>query len=288
MGSTRNPGRGRGPVSRPNRQTVDPNRLAAFLDGTLSELERQEVMAVLASSPDAYEQFVETAAVLKDLAATQPAPSPLPRPRPVFSRMPRWAPVLLAATLAGIFFWARSLRTRAAPDTAALLALAPALGPASGSGSLRARLGNDWGAPGWSVNRGAGDNLNPDQRAFRLGARVADLEIAARIADPEAIRIAGAELQSLARAEVAGSVIAERYTAIIAGSASAAPAAAAERARAAADLHSLLQNSPWFDLGISDRARKARPARGRSRVLRRGRAAEHAAGAGEAGGQGRC
>ena len=86
----------------------DDERLAALLDGTLTDGERQELLAELAASGDDYDVFVETAALLQEMedadSAGGPAPDGVipirPRARPRWGAPARWG--ALAAGIAGV------------------------------------------------------------------------------------------------------------------------------------------------------------------------------------------
>src|SRR5471030_1427546 len=50
-----------------SKDIIDPETLAALLDGTLSADERSRVLATLARSDESHEDFLEAAALLKEL-----------------------------------------------------------------------------------------------------------------------------------------------------------------------------------------------------------------------------
>jgi hypothetical protein len=98
--------------------------------------------------------------------------------------------------------------------------------------------------------RGPGTILSTAVRAFRLGAREADLQLALKVGDEEALRLVGAELLDLVSRVEAGAPVAALYrglveTAAVAGVDPGKPRPA-EVTRA---LDELLGESPWFRLG---------------------------------------
>ncbi len=179
---------------------LNPEILAAFLDGTLEPSEREKVMALLANSPDDYDALLETAA-LADEMETQPV-------RPVLKAR-RWRyviPALAAGILLAIFLPGRGTPT----DVVTRLASAVPLGHASGR-TLETSLGPTWDQPGWSVTRGNEVSLPESAVAFRLGARSVLYEVAARLSDSSAAAVVSAELQGLLRSLRGGAPVAALY-----------------------------------------------------------------------------
>ncbi|MEO6525470.1 MAG: hypothetical protein ABIP93_02485 [Gemmatimonadaceae bacterium] len=214
-----------------NDPAMDPERLAALLDGRLAAADRQRLMEKLAVSDESLAAYADAAAVLGELEregviaarATEadgaaPAPSVVPpgvtttpaeqratvtpiaearaRSRPV-SRMPlmRWAALAAAVVImiAGPVLWRRSR-----PDGGIDLA--------SGAVSYAALLAPDvraaglpvgWDATPWGTTRGASDPLTPEARAVRVGSRVTDLELAAGARDTAATRAIANEVAAL-------------------------------------------------------------------------------------------
>lgn len=240
---------------------VDPEALAALLDGTLPAHERDEVLERLARSPGDYEAFVEAASVLRDLedesgaapvpAAPPPPPStaspPVREIRPARRGLPGaklWLP--LAAVLAGVLVVPRLLA-----DPAPLELLdGRTLVPTPGDGSLAA-LGQEWSQPGWSVKRGSGRSLVEQHRDFRIGVRLAELDVAFEARDAQAVRRVEPELISLLSQVEASGLVLDEYRQIRERASRQGPGGGEEeRARALANLSAFLQDSPWFGLGI--------------------------------------
>lgn len=247
-------------------EPVDPEVVAALLDGTLPAAERDEALERLARSPGDFEAFAEAARILRDLEGEEeegeadaapprpaaPDPTPLPLSKPAhrrFSGPKLWLPI--AAGLAGALLLPRLLRN---PDQGVPLGLldGAALVASPGDGSLEAALGPEWDQPGWSVRRGGEVSLAEQRRAFRIGVRLADLEAALDAADGQGVaRVAPEFLSLVGQIRASGAVVAQyediRAQAVRAGSPGRLDT---ERERAAAGLGSLLSDSPWFEVGV--------------------------------------
>ncbi|HKG92752.1 MAG TPA: hypothetical protein VKA84_12700 [Gemmatimonadaceae bacterium] len=283
-------------------EPIDPETLAALLDGTLSEEERTRVLAVLARSDDSYDAFLEASAVLgelaTDLGGERPVPPLPPRPplggygppegvRPLLEapqpdagtleeqhqppptqrraaggerRPARWrrrpflvGGALLAAAAVGV-----AVLTPREPRGEGALALGAARELAASSGGVSA-LGAGWDRLGWSAVRGDDEALAGRTRAFRMGVRMADLELALSAEDTAASRSIGGSLVRLASGVEMGGSVAMHVEQVARGSAE-----RAEREEVAAELRSLSGAAPWFDLGawceaarLAARARQA-------------------------------
>ena len=240
-------------------EPVDPEALAAFLDGELDPEERATVFERLSRSQGDYEALVEAMRIRRDLEADAgTAPPPVKQVTPV-RRLPGvqlWVP--LAAVLAGALLVPPLLHQEdGAPWT---LLHGASLVRSRGDGSLAAALGEGWDEPGWSGTRGDRRTLTERQRVFRIGVRLVDLELASGADDARAVRDLAPELASLvAGLGSEGDIVAE-YQEI--GSRATGSAALrdldANRARAAEELADILGNSPWFGLGVwAEQARLA-------------------------------
>lgn len=187
-----------------SHNSLDPQVLAALLDGKLSGDERNRALTQLARSPDDYELFLEAAQTLNDLGDISGGDAAPVNPVVVrsisdgvrHSRRRNWGPmvgVLLAASVAAIFIVPA---IRPAPnDPRGLLDGATLLD--SPGLSLEAALGDQWLSPGWSVMRGEVSALSVEQRAFRIGVRLADVDAALDARDSVAARIAATNLSAL-------------------------------------------------------------------------------------------
>ena len=187
-----------------NKPKLDAERIAALLDGRLDERQRAEVMAQLASSEEAFDAFVDAAAVTPQLTLRGSRPGAgrrWLRGRTDGWRGPgrRW--LALAAVLAGIaiapWSWSRLWRPAADPGEQLAVLLADA-----GSG-----LPRGWEGQPWSTMRGSSDGLAPRARAIRLGARLVDLELAARAGDRVTTGVTATDIAVLAEGLPAGGVV---------------------------------------------------------------------------------
>src|SRR5262245_58402829 len=92
---------------------MDPETLAAFLDGTLKGKERDEVVRALASSPEHYHALIEAAEIRNEF----PAPATvIPIRVPAYKRWTVLAPAA-AAALAGLLFVSRIAMQAGGPES---------------------------------------------------------------------------------------------------------------------------------------------------------------------------
>jgi hypothetical protein len=170
------------------QSAIDPQVLAALLEGRLPARERVAVMARLAASEPALEAYIDAVAVMSEL---QPGPMIGDRgparsaPDAKRWRLPpkRW--LAIAAVLAGVAL-APWLTTRSRPSGRA--------DPGGIVAQLQVPTGGlpaGWDGRPWSSVRGAEQPLTPRARAIRLGARLVDLELAVAVRDPAAANLAG-------------------------------------------------------------------------------------------------
>lgn len=206
--------------------TVDPERVAALLDGRLDAAQRAEVLAQLEASPEALEAYADAVAVLRELEAEPDAT----RVAPAESRRTRFAGrrsmVYSLALAAGIVLVVLVVRENGArpeslPEPSAMVA-AIARPPAEPGEALGAAL--------WSEQRSGDVTLSMRARATRLGVRIVQLAWMARAGDTAATA-AALQIAAFLDDVPAGSVAAAAYRAM----ADRAPAAMddAELARAA-------------------------------------------------------
>ncbi len=174
-----------------SQPVIDPERLAALLDGRLSRAERSELLSRLASSDPTLEAYADAAAITNELQPGQR----------------RWLPpmrwIAIAAMLAGValapWLWMRVRRAnRDEPGRfVALLA------------SRADDLPAGWDASPWGSVRGADEPLTAGARAGRLGARLVDLELAVQRRDTAAASVAadvGALLEAVPAAGPVGAM----------------------------------------------------------------------------------
>jgi hypothetical protein len=224
-----------------SREHIEHETLAAFLDGKLDPAERERVLRIVAENPEEYEVFADAARVAAELRSGAVVPIESRR------RSGRWKvaiPMLAAAGLAAVVLVPRLLD--GGPLSPVELAGRITVVSEPGAGSLAAKLGATWDQPGWSVMRGNAIEVPDPARAFRLGVRATDVEIALRANDSTALGVVGAELVDLLSGVDAGAASAVQYRRIVEAGSSAAES---DRKEAARSLRALLGESVWFDLG---------------------------------------
>lgn len=186
-------------------ERVDPETLAAFLDGTLPADERQAVVEFLAKSGAAREGLVETMALLAGTSEVAPAPPAATGLRarwrafrhsrriaagsPMATRL-AWIVPAIAAVLA-VVVWRGATATSDTWDLAASVAR---------TGVSAAPFG------GWGATRGAGPVLTREAMSFRAGVRSADLVRAYGARDWQGV---AAVADSIVRTIEAGDVAAQ-------------------------------------------------------------------------------
>lgn len=152
---------------------IDPERLALFLEGKLSEPARSELMARLAASEDYLGAMVDAASIAPEV---QEAASPVARTRRRhwFDR-PAWYALAAAILIAAIVPASRNVRHKARSDALDFAAILIANGRSPGLDAPFAA---------WPVTRSAdGPVISASARSVRLGARSTDLELAVRNGD---------------------------------------------------------------------------------------------------------
>ena len=197
---------------------VAPERLAALLDGKLTEQEREEILKRLGRSPEDVALLANAVAAIREIegepSADRKTPARVGEPAPpAWQRRKRasraWvvtvATLLVVAGVAG-GAWFAARRTGAG-----------ALGPAHYVAMLdqsAARLPAGWNGHPWSTTRGDQDvPVSPRARAVRLGARLVDLQVAVRTSDSTRSIIA-ADVARLVAGLPASAAISERYVTI--------------------------------------------------------------------------
>lgn len=150
---------------------IDPERLAAFLDGRVAEPERSAVVKQIASSDEAYDVLVDVSAVLPEVESTTLVhDAPAAKRRFRFARSKRVSVVVLAFAAMLVFAVAvKSWLNRGATNgDGPLVALAT---PTNGLDA------DFYRAPLWSATRGESAPIRSDARAVRLGVRLADVSL---------------------------------------------------------------------------------------------------------------
>jgi hypothetical protein len=185
---------------------IDPEQLAALLDGRLDERQRAEVMARLAESPEAFEAYADAVAIVGEVergsradatvgtgaGSTDVIPLKTSDRTPSRLRVARWQWLAAAAVIAGV---------------AVLPLMRRAGGPSAGEldpGTFVEALSNEdaglpagWNGRPWSTTRSAGDPLTAEARAVRIGAQLVDLELAVRAGDTAVVAEVAGEIAAL-------------------------------------------------------------------------------------------
>jgi hypothetical protein len=177
---------------------IDPERLAALLDGRLGGEAREALIAELAESDDeTLHAYADAAAVAAELAADAPVDLDTER-RARTGRRP-WRALAFALAAAVVLMigvpFARQHSGDAATDATFVRGLAQ---PPNGVPALP-----------WGVTRGAGDALPTSSRAVRVGALMTDLEFANRSNPPAAAALAdvlGNQLAAVTGGAAAGAL----------------------------------------------------------------------------------
>ncbi len=181
----------------------DLEDLAAYLDGRLSNERRAQVEERLARDEDYYDVFMETVRFQEEQGQAEDGGKVI---------TPAWwqnwksiAPMAVAATLV-LTIGLQSL------SPSSPVALAGRLNPEAVVNS-----GVDWDLLGWWTRRGlentapSPDLLEEQQHAFRIGTRIADLQIALAAEDRETARDVAAELIELTRKVLVLSFFSDYY-----------------------------------------------------------------------------
>ena len=130
----------------------------------------------------------------------------------------------------------RSQRASSRGSTSVFCRLAP----------WRAR-GAGWAVPGWSVSRGSESTRTATTRAFRIGVRLAQLEVAARASDSTAVTEATSQIRELL-ADVEGAApLSSRLDSMGRDFSFGSDASRDEVGLA---LKGILRQPAWFDLGV--------------------------------------
>jgi hypothetical protein len=159
----------------PDPNGIDPERLAALIDGRLGRTEAAEVRALLANADAdtlaAYADAVAVADALREPGAA--APTADVRPIASVRSTPRWLYPMLGAVAAGLVGIA-VLRTSMAPPSTVV---------ADVTGGLTAA---PLGVPEWNAVRSSDGALTDRGRAVRMGVLLVQYEFAARRGDSAA------------------------------------------------------------------------------------------------------
>lgn len=187
---------------KPNDSRIDPERLAALLDGKLTAGEREEILAQLAASPDDLEVLADVDAAM----ASQPEPGtstaspekPISRGTPAWRRPPReW--LAIAAVIAGLSVLPTVVsRYRARDDPSEFVRFLT---------SENRTFPRGWDFAPWGATRSPGDVASLNALAWRVGARVADLQVAVVGQDTSVAPLAEQVASLLSEVPAAGAAI---------------------------------------------------------------------------------
>lgn len=153
---------------------MDPNTLAALLDGRLKGADRQAALARLAASPEDVELLGDVLAVEKEVGAVRDIGS---RRRPWLDT--KWLAVAAVLMLAVVL--PMTLRRSGVPTNQNYASLL----------TSRGKLAPGWENHSWAATRGATDGMTERARGVRAGALTTAIDVAsARGADSVVGRLA--------------------------------------------------------------------------------------------------
>jgi hypothetical protein len=171
-------------------QQIDPERLAALLDGRLSPAEADAVRKQLATADDdTLAAYADAIAVSAELADTSDRGVVIPIEKARRKRQWATAAVAAAAAVITIFLYGPARRAPGYPPAQYASAI-------SSSANLR--------EPVWSVTRGATGGTVEPARSVRVGALLTDLELDAKRGDTS--KVHARELAALLGNEGSGPV----------------------------------------------------------------------------------
>ncbi len=184
----------------------DLEELAAFVDGRLSGARKEAVERRLVTDDGYYELYLETVELLEGEAGEATGPAEVvahPAPAPVSERRSRslvswWVPVAAVAAAATI-----AVLVVVPPFLARPFSVLSVVGALEGTGPMTARFGEEWDLRRWTTFRSAQPDsaqLTPEQAAYRSGVHLADLAVAARLGDREAVAREARRLEGLVAA----------------------------------------------------------------------------------------
>lgn len=188
----------------PRDPPIDPELLAAFLEGRVTPDERATVLSLLARSREARELVAEATALLQD-ELEQPASPRLgtessPRRQAAWWR--QWRIALPAAAVVALIAFFR-------PGTSRPEALRTSQVPGLVGASTPEREVLVDGPTSWNRSRGGAATDADPEVSFRVGYRMVDLAVALSLEEASAAATVGAEVTALLRPlPLAGSGIA--------------------------------------------------------------------------------
>lgn len=143
---------------------IDPERLAALIDGRISSVERAKVLADLDANDEARELLAEVEGLLEEAGDRQTAQS---QERRRFRSVALVAAIGLAASVTLVL-----VRSTSSADDSSAIEISQMVGTAAPGNA--AGLFN-WQPAAWDALRAESVNLTTGGRAIRAGARLTDL-----------------------------------------------------------------------------------------------------------------
>lgn len=163
---------------------IDPETLAALLDGRLEGSRRDEVLAALAEDDAAYEAYAEAVAVTGEMEAERDAERVRPiQAAPSRGRSYHGRRLLMAAAIAGLLVVPWAIYRSQSPETGPAWVMQTLDGSTAG-------VPAGWNAEPWGARRSGAAPLTAGARAARVGSRLVDLELAVRAGDAAETRAA--------------------------------------------------------------------------------------------------
>jgi len=215
---------------------IDPETLAAFLDGKLSGQEREKVIKALSDS-ELYESFMEASAIQRELGMGEvPEPVVVVDARDRFARSRRWrtyVPAAAAAALAGVLAVSQFASARM-PESLGLVAKAAFFEQAQENGAQKT-LGADWKGPAWSASRGVNSPETPRGDEFKSGVLLVNLDFAARTKEDTVFPRIATQLKKLVSGPASNMLN---------------PADKTSLRGFSRTISQLFKDSPWYRLGI--------------------------------------
>lgn len=237
-------------VSRSPDLCLEPEDLAALIDGRLAADERARVLAHLGRCEACYELFEEAESITEALGEDDGWESGVAEHRVLAWRPRRWrqsfsAAALLAAACALVFLWRPWLKS-SFPSATPLDEVTQAVVRQTQAGRP---LAAGWENPPWSEDRG-GETGSPGLE-FRLGASVVALHVALRTGDDESALFLGRRVERMASEVAAAALLREEYREIADAlqNGTSARSLVPRSVEAAARLERHLGASPLYALG---------------------------------------
>lgn len=218
--------------------------IAALLDGRLEGHEREQVVEHIGQCEACYEVFTETLRFQEEEAEKgKVIEHPAARRRFVWSA----ASAVAAAALALIVAVPMWLGMQIEVGSIDVGRLADRLAAGTEAAVLET---NAYSGDGWSRTRGFGSGLNETQRAFRLGVRTVDLDIALRAGDRQRAERLVQELYDMASDLPLAEMILVSYDDLLERlQGGETPESLTERSAAAASLTADAATEPYYSLG---------------------------------------